>query len=129
MISRLHQISIHTWISTVKYRQQKPCCRYFQYSQATCRKKAKDKKRKNSLNSHPKSFPMLPLAGLEPARCYPLDFESSASAIPPLRRVRNNDYYTQTLQTCQHIFYKKISKSQNIYGNLYLFLIMCNFNQ
>ena len=28
----------------------------------------------------PKSFLPLPLAGLEPARCYPLDFESSASA-------------------------------------------------
>ncbi len=34
---------------------------------------------KNSLASA-KEFLPLPLAGLEPARCYPLDFESSASA-------------------------------------------------
>ncbi len=26
------------------------------------------------------ALPYMPLAGLEPARCYPLDFESSASA-------------------------------------------------
>ena len=30
---------------------------------------------------------MVPEVGLEPTRCYPLDFESSASAIPPLRRI------------------------------------------
>ena len=30
---------------------------------------------------------LVPEVGLEPTRCYPLDFESSASAIPPLRRL------------------------------------------
>ncbi len=47
---------------------------------------------------------MVPEVGLEPTRCYPLDFESSASAIPPLRHVRNINYYTQTLQSCQYTF-------------------------
>ena len=40
---------------------------------------------------------------------------------------RNNDYYTQTLQSCQQIFYKKFSNFKNKFGNLCLFLITCIF--
>ncbi len=42
----------------------------------------------------------MPLAGLEPARCYPLDFESSASA------------NSATVAQIRHVFYLSINQNR-----------------
>lgn len=43
--------------------------------------------KKRAFQSLEMLFGVVPEVGLEPTRCYPLDFESSASAIPPLRHI------------------------------------------
>lgn len=40
---------------------------------------------------------MVPEKGLEPPRCYPPDFESGASAIPPLRHVMCSVVFSNSL--------------------------------
>ncbi len=42
-------------------------------------------------------FHMVPEKGLEPPRCYPPDFESGASAIPPLRHVLCSVVFSNSL--------------------------------
>ena len=50
----------------------------------------------------------MPLAGLEPARCYPLDFESSASANSATAAIRlifsDQSIISQIPQKCKKIF-------------------------
>ena len=50
--------------------------KFEQFFDNKCNTKFSIKKKKPRINE---TF-LMPLAGLEPARCYPLDFESSASA-------------------------------------------------
>ena len=74
----------------------------------------------------PKSFFLMPLAGLEPARIAPLDFESSASAnsataayiINPASDEARFDYITKKFTLQQPIYFFislfPISKQSNV---------------
>ena len=55
---------------------------------------------------------MVPVAGLEPARCYPLDFESSLSTISTHRQSAHKLYKNLSTFTMIYFYNKPLNKGK-----------------